>query len=125
VCSCRQPQVTGFLKGKLGIDGKDSKKNNEPRQSSLIKARILMYSSEFIWQNSRAHPFVMGSAACFSWIELQSRLFSSSVGGMFSVFWQEDRNVVRPDAWLQCWRLVQPAQGWEEGTVPFFLFVKN
>jgi hypothetical protein len=39
-------QVTGFLKGKLGMGGKDSKRNNEPRQSSLIKAQCLLFESE-------------------------------------------------------------------------------
>jgi hypothetical protein len=38
----QQPGVSGFLKGKQGMDGKDSKRNNEPRQSSLIKAYSLM-----------------------------------------------------------------------------------
>ncbi|XP_021036607.2 40S ribosomal protein S17-like [Mus caroli] len=36
---CQQPQVTGFLKGKLGLDGKVSERSNEPRQSSLIEAQ--------------------------------------------------------------------------------------
>jgi|UPI0000485880 hypothetical protein len=34
------PWVPGFLTGKLGMDGKDSERNNEPRQSSLIKAQL-------------------------------------------------------------------------------------
>ena len=36
--SFQLPQVTGFLKGKLGMDGNDDERNYEPRQSSLIKA---------------------------------------------------------------------------------------
>ncbi|KRX29233.1 hypothetical protein T06_8186 [Trichinella sp. T6] len=43
------------------MDGKDSKRNNKPRQSSLIKAQSLI------------------------WIELQSRLFSCSVVKQISV----------------------------------------
>ena len=38
--SSQRPQVTGFLKGKLGMDRKVSERNNEPRQSSLIKAQL-------------------------------------------------------------------------------------
>jgi hypothetical protein len=34
------PQVTEFLKRKLGMDGKDVERINEPRQSSLIKAQL-------------------------------------------------------------------------------------
>ena len=44
VCSYQQPWVTGFLKGKLGLDWKGSERNNEPRQSSLIKAQCLLMS---------------------------------------------------------------------------------
>jgi hypothetical protein len=33
------PTFTGFLKGKLGVDGKDGERNNEPRQGTLIKAQ--------------------------------------------------------------------------------------
>jgi hypothetical protein len=87
-CRCQRPRVTGFLKGKLGMDGKDSERNNEPRQSSLIKVQILMYDTEHKGgggENPRTHPFVwLSSVACFSWIELQSRLFSSSAGGQAS-----------------------------------------
>jgi hypothetical protein len=39
-CSHQQPRVPGFLKGKLGMDGKDGKRNNKPRQRSLIKAQL-------------------------------------------------------------------------------------
>jgi hypothetical protein len=39
---------------------------------------------------------LLGYVASFSWIELQSRLFSSSAGKPFSVLWQEDVNVARP-----------------------------
>jgi hypothetical protein len=49
--------------------------------------------------------FQLGSVACFSQNELQSRLFSSSAGWQFSVLCQEDINVARPDTWLQCQRL--------------------
>jgi hypothetical protein len=40
LCSCQWPQVIGFLKGKLGIKGKDGERNKDPRQSSLIKAQL-------------------------------------------------------------------------------------
>jgi hypothetical protein len=46
LCSCQQPRVTGFQKGKLGMDGEDGKRNNEPRQNSLIKAQCLFLRSE-------------------------------------------------------------------------------
>jgi hypothetical protein len=45
-CSHQQSRVTGFLKGKLKMDGKDGERNNEPRQSSLIKAQYLILNSE-------------------------------------------------------------------------------
>jgi hypothetical protein len=32
--------VPGFLEGKLGMDGKDSKRNKDPKQSSLIKVQL-------------------------------------------------------------------------------------
>jgi hypothetical protein len=32
LCSHQRPQVPGFLKGKLGMDEKDGKTNNEPRK---------------------------------------------------------------------------------------------
>ena len=35
-------RVTGFLKGKLGMDGKDAERNNEPRQGFLIKANVYL-----------------------------------------------------------------------------------
>jgi hypothetical protein len=44
-CGCQWPQVTGFLKGKLGVDGKDGERNKELRQSSLIKAQSLIVGS--------------------------------------------------------------------------------
>ena len=70
--------------------------------------------------------FQLGSVASFSWIELQSRLFSSSMGGQFSVLWQEDVNAAKSDSWLQCLSsFVWPNQGWEKGTVPPFLFLKD
>jgi hypothetical protein len=43
-CSHQQPRVTGFRKGKMGLDGKDGERNNEPRQSSLTKAQSLLMS---------------------------------------------------------------------------------
>jgi hypothetical protein len=61
--------------------------------------------------------FQLGSVASLSWIELQSKLFCSSVGRQFSVLWQEDVNVARPDSWLQCLgRFVELTQGWGKGT---------
>ena len=63
-CSQKQTQVTGFLKGKLGIDGNDSKRNNKPRQSSLIKAQSLMYGTGYIWENPKSHPFVSAEFCC-------------------------------------------------------------
>jgi hypothetical protein len=30
-CSRQQPRVPGFLKGKLGMDGEEGARNNEPR----------------------------------------------------------------------------------------------
>jgi hypothetical protein len=47
MCSCshQQPWITtGFLKGKLGLDGKGGKRNKEPRQGSLTKAQCLLMS---------------------------------------------------------------------------------
>jgi hypothetical protein len=86
LCSHQWPWVTGFLKGKLWMDGKDGKRNNEPRQSSLIKAQILMYSSQYICENPRTHPFVLAEfCCCFSWSELQSKFFSSSGAGRWAV----------------------------------------
>ena len=107
-CSCQWPQVTGFLKGKLGMDGKDSERNNEPRQSSLIKAQILMCSFQYVTENPRTHAFV--SFVCvlllfqLNWVaksilqQLRGWTGSSQVSGLC----QEDLNVARPDAWLQC-----------------------
>jgi hypothetical protein len=46
-CSHQQSRVTGFLKGKLGTDAKDSERNNEPKQSSLIKAQLQFLSLNF------------------------------------------------------------------------------
>jgi hypothetical protein len=46
-CSHQWSWRSGFLKGKLGMDGKDSKRNNEPRLSSLIKVQCLIIKSEF------------------------------------------------------------------------------
>jgi hypothetical protein len=46
------------------MDGKDDKRNNEPRQSSLIKAQSLMYSKEYIWENPMTYPFVL-AGICF------------------------------------------------------------
>jgi hypothetical protein len=48
---------------------------------------------------------------------LQSKLFSSSEGGQFSVLWQEDIIVAKEGTWLQYLRLVQPAQDWGWGGV--------
>lgn len=48
-------RVTGFLKGKLGMDGKSDERNNEPRQSSLIKAQCLILRSE-IYRGAKAIP---------------------------------------------------------------------
>ena len=45
ICSCQGPWFPGFLKGKLGMDGKDGERNNKPRQSSLIKAQSLIVGS--------------------------------------------------------------------------------
>jgi hypothetical protein len=39
--SYQWPWITEFLKGKLGMHGKDRERNNEPRQSSLIKIHFL------------------------------------------------------------------------------------
>ena len=64
LCCHQQPRVTGFLKGKLGMDGKDSKRNNKPRQSSLIKAQSLMYGTGYIWENPKSHPFVSAEFCC-------------------------------------------------------------
>jgi hypothetical protein len=45
------------------VDGKDSERNNEPRQS-LINAQILMYGPEYMWENSRTHSFVSAGLNC-------------------------------------------------------------
>lgn len=38
------------------------KRNNEPRKGFMIKAQILIYSSEYIWENPRNFPlFQLGS----------------------------------------------------------------
>ena len=83
-CSYQQPRVTGFL----------------------IKPQILMNSTEYIYGKTQGPIplFQLGSVACFSWIELQSRLFSSSVGRQFSILWQKNINIARPDTCLQCLR---------------------
>lgn len=54
-CSRQRPWVTEFLKGKLGMDGKSDERNNEPRQSSLIKAQCLILRSE-IYRGAKAIP---------------------------------------------------------------------
>jgi hypothetical protein len=48
-CSHQWPWVTGFLRGKMGLDGKGGRRNNEPRQSSLIKAQCLLMSLS-LWE---------------------------------------------------------------------------
>jgi hypothetical protein len=64
--------------GLLGYAWEASKRNHEPRQSSLIKAQILKYSPQYRCENPMTHPFVSAGFCCyFSRIELQSKVFSS------------------------------------------------
>jgi hypothetical protein len=56
----------------LWMDGKDGERSNKPRKCFLIKAHILMFGTEFIWEKQGSIPlFLIGSIACFIWIELQ------------------------------------------------------
>lgn len=47
ICSRQRPRRSGYLKGELGMDGKDGQKRNETKTEFLIKAQCLILKSEF------------------------------------------------------------------------------
>jgi hypothetical protein len=71
--------VPGFLKGKLGIDGKNGERDNEPRQSSLIKAQSLILGSEF--KGGTRPPLCQDLLLCQNLLRKTSS--SCSAGGGF------------------------------------------
>ena len=90
----------------------DGERNNEPRQSSLIKAQILMYSLNIYGKTQGPIPLLWLILLLVS-AGLSCKVGSSAAqwGGQFSGLWQEGVNITRPETWVQCQRFVQLAQG--------------
>ena len=73
----------------LGIPGRRAsdeiewvdKRNNEPRQSSLIEAQTLMFSSEYIGENPRTHPLFWLNSVALSQLDSAEKTSSQQLSG--------------------------------------------
>jgi hypothetical protein len=77
-CKHHHPMVTGFLKGKLGLDGKSSERNNKPRQSSLIKVQCLLMSLSLQSRGTHA-KLCQDPVGCFVRICQENKLAAQQV----------------------------------------------
>ena len=75
------------------------KRNNEPRQSVSDGGSNFNFSALLLYkQNPKTHPFVSAGLSC----KVKSSAAQHVGSSQFSGLSQEDVNVERPEAWLQC-----------------------
>ena len=102
-----------YLEEELEIElGWADERNNEPRQSSLIKAQILMSNSEYTWENPRTHPFVSAGLSC-KVNSVGSQLLKGRAGRC---------KCSKARCLAPALRFVWPTKGWGKGTDKLFAF---